>query len=166
MPCLGGKWQVAHGPAEECRAIWEGYADRMNAIAARLSKDGIALGYHNHEHEFQLRYDGETVFDILYGHLDPAVVMELDTGNAIEGGADPAEILLCHKNTRRVVHCKPWSRETGFNVLLGALGDQNDWPGILAACGPNCQALVVESEAVGDEFVRADACLQALNKLL
>ncbi len=164
VPCLGGQWHVAHGPGEECRAVWQGYIARMNELVGLLAPHGIALGYHNHEHEFQLRYDGETVFDLLYGQLNGAVVMELDTGNAIEGGGDPAAVLRQYHGRPTLLHCKPWSVETGFDVRLGEPGDRNDWPAILAACGPACRALVVENEAKGDGFANAAACLAGLRQ--
>ena len=162
VPCLGGRWRVAHGPEQESRALWEGYAARMNTIAARLSQDGIALGYHNHDHEFELRYDGETVFDLLNRLLDPAVILELDTGNAIEGGADPVVVLQSLRSRRVLLHCKPWSEQAGFNLTIGAEGDHNDWVAILAAGKGNCIAHVVECEATGGGFACAEECLKGL----
>jgi sugar phosphate isomerase/epimerase len=167
VPCLGGKWNVAHKPEQECRAIWEDYTVWMNAVAARLLEHGIALGYHNHEHEFLLKYDGERVFDILFQRLEPSVIMELDTGNAIEGGADPADELRKYKGRPVLLHCKPYSASAGFHVVLGAPDDLNDWKTILATCKKDSLAIIVESEStVGSGMDNARACIEALKGYL
>jgi sugar phosphate isomerase/epimerase len=167
VPCLGGKWGVAHTPDQDRRAIWEDYTIWMNGIAARLGENGIQLGYHNHEHEFMLKYDGERVFDILFQRLEPGIIMELDTGNAIEGGADPAEELLKYMGRPVLLHCKPYSKQSGFNTVLGAEGDLNDWKRILSVCKKDSLALIIESESAdGTGFENAKACIEGLKRFL
>lgn len=167
VPCLGGKWNVAHAPADERRGLWEEYARALNAIAARLADSGIQLGYHNHEHEFALTYDGERVFDILFQRLDPSIIMELDTGNAIEGGADPVASLLRYDGRPLLLHLKPFSTLNGFNTVLGAEDDLNDWKGILAAGSSHCLALLVESESTAlSGMENARACIDGLKRFL
>lgn len=167
VPCLGGKWNVAHTPEQESRALWEDYTVWLNAVALRLAEHGIATGYHNHEHEFLLRYDGERVFDILFQRLEPSVIMELDTGNAIEGGADPADELMKYKGRPVLLHCKPYSAADGFNVTLGAPADCNDWKAILTACRKDSLAFIVESESsLGSGLENARACIEGLRKYL
>lgn len=167
VPCLGGKWNVAHTPEQECRAIWEDYTIWLNAVAARLNDQGIATGYHNHEHEFLLKYDGERVFDILFQRLEPSIIMEFDSGNAIEGGADPVDELMKYKGRPVLLHCKPYSARAGFNTVLGAQDDLNDWKKILSACKADCLAFLVESEStVGTGMENAKACIGGLRKFL
>ncbi len=167
VPCLGGKWNVAHKPSEERRVLWADYATRLNGISARLKAHGIDLGYHNHEHEFQLVYDGERVFDLLFRSLSPEIIMELDTGNAIEGGADPAGVLRTYSGRPVLLHCKPFSLDAGFDTVLGALDDRNDWKGILDAGRQDFLALIVESESrVGSGLENARACLDGLRRFL
>lgn len=167
VPCLGGKWNVGHSAEEDYRALWEDYTVALNGIACRLADHGIQAGYHNHAHEFQLVYDGERVFDILFQRLEPSVILELDTGNAIEGGADPADELMKYKGRPVLLHCKPYSAQSGFDVALGAPEDQNDWRGILAACKRDCLAYVVESEsALAGGLENAGACLRGLMQFL
>lgn len=166
IPCLGGKWGVGHAPAEECEARWDRYLERMEAVQRRLAREGIRLGYHNHEHEFQIRYGGRSVFDKLYAALNARVLMELDTGNAIEGGADPAQI--CADTDRAIfLHCKPYSRRLGFSVALGDAADANDWRGILAAAQGRCEWLIVESESeAAGEMENARQCIGGLKAAL
>jgi len=68
-------------------------ADRLNELGARCAGRGYKLLYHNHDWEF-VRYDDETVLDLLLRSTDPAYVhMELDTYWAAKGGEDPAAFL-------------------------------------------------------------------------
>ena len=167
IPCLGGQWNVAHNQAQECEQVWRGYLPGIERIRARLAAEGIRLGYHNHEHEFLLRYSGQSVFDLLYGNFAPDMIMEFDTGNAIEGGGDPGQVLRRHAARKKLIHLKPWTRQAGFEVTLGAPGDENDYPGIISSAGDSCEWLIVESEDFrSDELENAQKCLEALRKLV
>lgn len=167
IPCLGGRWAVAHTPEQECEALWDGYLERMEIIRSRLKKAGIRLGYHNHEHEFQIRYGGRTLFDKLYGALNRNVVMELDSGNAIEGGADPVRVLKAHGERKVFLHCKPYSHKNAFDVAIGEAGDANDWGGMVRAAGENCEWMVVESESTRlSELENARVCIEGLKASL
>ncbi|MDR1530904.1 MAG: sugar phosphate isomerase/epimerase [Clostridiales bacterium] len=166
VPCLGGKWNVNHTPDQECRAIWEGYIAGLNGINQQLRPLGLRMGYHNHEHEFLLKYDGKTVFDILFEGLHPDIIMELDTGNCIEGGYDPAAIIKKHGGRDILLHLKPYSRRLGFQTALGDENDENDWRAILAAV-PKEPRLIVESEnSLLPEMENARQCLEALRAFL
>lgn len=167
IPCLGGQWNVAHNREQECEQVWRDYLPKIEGIRARLAAEGIRLGYHNHEHEFKLRYSGQSVFDLLYGSFAPDMIMEFDTGNAIEGGSDPGRVMAQHAARKKQIHLKPWSRQAGFEVTLGDPGDENDYPAIIAAAGESCEWLIVESEDFRtDELDNAQKCLEALKRLL
>lgn len=165
IPCLGGRWNVGHGPKEECREIWLRYIEEINRIARKLKTEGIRAGYHNHEHEFALSYDGKTVFDLLFEGLSGDVMMELDTGNCIEGGGDPVRVLKRYRDRDVLLHLKPWSYERGFDVVLGDGDDANDWGGILDPDAQNCRWLLVESENASlPEMENAGLCMRGLKQ--
>ncbi|HIS30824.1 MAG TPA: sugar phosphate isomerase/epimerase [Candidatus Limivivens intestinipullorum] len=164
IPCLGGKWNVAHGPQEECREIWLRYIEEMNRICERLNAEGIRTGYHNHEHEFKLVYEGKSVFDMLFEGLSPEVIMEFDSGNCIEGGTDPLTVLRKYRDREILLHLKPFSRTRGFDTVLGAEDDENDWEHILAS--HDFLWLLVESEnAQLPEMENAKRCLQGIKNI-
>jgi sugar phosphate isomerase/epimerase len=105
--------------------------------------------------------------EIMIPPCSKGVVLELDTGNAIEGGGDPVQVMARHAARKKLIHLKPWSRQAGFEVTLGDPGDENDYPAIIAAAGENCEWLIVESEDFRtDELDNAQMCLAALKKLL
>ena len=167
IPCLGGKWNVGHGPKEECRDVWLGYIEKINRIARKLKAEGIRTGYHNHEHEFALSYDGQTVFELLFGGLSEDVILELDTGNCIEGGGDPVQILKQYHDRDVLLHLKPWSYGRGFDVVLGEADDANDWERILKPETKDCMWLLVESENTAlPELENAERCMRGLKKYL
>ena len=167
IPCLGGKWQVGHGPQRECRDIWLSYAREINRICARLRAEGIRTGYHNHEHEFALSYDGKKVFDLLFENLDEDVIMEFDSGNCIEGGDDPLRVLAKYRTREKILHLKPYSKTRGFDVTLGEAGDANDWKAILDPENAEYLWFLVESENEGlPEMENARLCMQGLKKFI
>jgi len=130
---LGNRYLIVPGLPEARRnsaAAWRETAALFNAIAARLAPYGMYTGYHNHHIEFQ-PMDGEIPWDIFFGNTAREVVMQLDTGNARHGGADPAAILARYPHRARVVHLKEYSA-TKDKVVIGE-GDE-DWPRILELC--------------------------------
>jgi sugar phosphate isomerase/epimerase len=165
VPCLGGKWNVNHTPAEECRAIWENYVKELNGLNSQLAQHDLRMGYHNHEHEFKLQYGGQSVFDILFENLKSDVVMELDTGNCIEGGGDPVAVIKKYRYRDILLHMKPYSRVKGFNVTLGDADDENDWSAILNAAPEKFLHLILESECETlPEIDNVKACYEGLKK--
>ncbi len=167
IPCLGGKWQVAHGPKEECKEIWLRYIEEINQISEKLKKEGIRTGYHNHEHEFLLSYDGKRVFDILFDGLSEDIIIELDSGNCIEGGDNPMRVLRKYQKREFFLHMKPFSCTKGFNTILGAEDDVNDWKRILDSDGKEFLWLLVESENEKlSEMENAELCMHGLKKYM
>lgn len=167
VPCLGGKWNIGHTPEMESRDIWLGYTEWLNRTSDRLKREGIRTGYHNHEHEFMLNYDGKCVFDLLFDGLSDDVVVEFDSGNCIEGGDDPVRVLKKYGKRDVILHLKPYSAKNGFDTVLGDDDDLNDWSAILDTSQWDFRWLLVESEcAVLPEFTNAERCLKGLRKYL
>lgn len=149
VPCLGGQWEVAHTHAEECKEVWQRYAKRFTELSTIFAAEGIEFGYHNHNHEFALSYDGKTVFELLFDSLPPEIIIELDTGNAIEGGADPVKFIRRYSQMGRkiLIHAKPYSKKKGFDVTLGDPDDDNDWTGIFRAFDTRETEIIIECES-------------------
>lgn len=165
VPCLGGKWNIAHMPEQECEDTWKRHIDWLNTTACRLSKEGIRMGYHNHEHEFRLHYRGKPLFDFLFDNLSPEIVAELDSGNCIEGGDDPLRVLEKYRSRPMILHCKPYSQTCGFEVTLGQREDENDWAGMLMPGRYDFLWKLVESECtVLPELENARRCMEGLRR--
>lgn len=167
VPCLGGKWEVAHGPKEECLDVWLRYIEQMNQINETLRREGIRMGYHNHEHEFVLQYDGVKVFDLLFEGLSEDIIMELDSGNCIEGGDDPLRVIEQYKKRDMILHLKPYADKLGFDTVLGAAEDLNPWENILDTDRKQFLWLLVESENKAlPECTNAKRCMHGLREIL
>jgi sugar phosphate isomerase/epimerase len=82
------------------------YANFLNKLGEICAGYGIQLLYHNHFAEFR-KFEGETVYDILMSHVDPALLkIQLDTYWAMRGGADPAELMKKYGDRVRILHQK------------------------------------------------------------
>ncbi len=82
---------------EECLAI-------LKDAGARLAKEGIMLGYHNHHFEFESTDYGVRVYDEMLVRTN--VEFEIDTYWVWVAGLDPIELLEQLKGRVRVIHLK------------------------------------------------------------
>jgi len=91
-------------------------ADRLNERAAQAAAHGLAVGYHNHDHELSLTIDGRPVLEVFADLLDPAVVLEVDLYWAAAGGADPVALLQRLGSRVRAVHTKDGPLRPGLSA--------------------------------------------------
>lgn len=87
---------------------WRRGCERLDAVGAKLHKQGIRLSYHNHDWEFEkFPNDDRCKLDILYEETDPQHLRaELDLGWCHAGGADPAAYVRKYAGRCPVVHAK------------------------------------------------------------
>ena len=87
----------------------------MNKAQLRLAKEGISLGYHNHNHEFIVMPWGSTIHSELEkrGTFD----FELDTYWLFHAGVNPIETLERLQGRVKVIHLKDGIPETGGKSL-------------------------------------------------
>ena len=99
---------------------WKRTADLFNRVYEKIQARGMTLGYHNHEFEFQpFDETGGCGWDIFSERTHPGIVLQLDNGNAMAGGADPVKVLRAHSGRGRTLHLKPYSRAAGFDCMVG-----------------------------------------------
>ncbi len=172
---LGNDKVIVPGiPAElrQTRDDWLRLADFFNRLADKLAPHGLRTGYHNHHVEFQ-PLEGEAPWDTFFSHTDPTVIMQLDNGNALYGGADVVAIIRRYPGRAVTVHLKPYSRAAGadnpvdgFRPLIGE--DEIPWGAFFQACESvgGTQWYIVEYES--DAYPPLEAvkrCLQALRAM-
>ena len=164
---LGNKYLIVPGLKEErrnSRKAWLETARIFNEIAQKVKPYGLVTGYHNHFIEFQ-PMDGELPWDTFFGNTTPDVVMQLDTGNARHGGADPLPFLKRYPHRALTVHLKAYS-ESNDKALIGE--DEENWPAVFAACESigGTEWYIVEQESYAYkplECVRR--CIENLRKM-
>ncbi len=127
---LGNKLLMLLGnPLEPCdtRAKIIEVAKTFNDIAKRLAPYKMSVGYHNHESEFK-SVEGDLIWNIFFANTDRRVVVQFDTGNALEGGVQAAPFLAKYPSRLLSVHIKDYS-STNPKALLGE-GDEH-WNEVL-----------------------------------
>jgi sugar phosphate isomerase/epimerase len=139
-------------------------AESLNAAAKKGAEYGITVGYHNHEFELEERIDGTSALEVLARHLDPEVILEVDTYWAAVGGEDPAALLRRLGDRVRFVHIKdgPLTKNDKEQVAVGH-GAMRVWDVLDAV--PGLEAAVVELDDFdGDVFTAVADSLTYLNE--
>ncbi|WP_342022981.1 sugar phosphate isomerase/epimerase [Arthrobacter citreus] len=81
-------------------------AAALNDAAAKGAAYGVRVGYHNHWWELETLPDGRTGLEVLASHLNPEVILEVDTYWAAVGGQDAAALLGRLGDRVRFIHIK------------------------------------------------------------
>ena len=154
------------------RANWLKMAGFFNELAAKLAAQGMFTGYHNHFTEFA-PLDGEVPWDTFFGNTRREVVMQLDMGNALLGGADLLAILKRYPGRARSVHLKPFKQvpaggdpERALRALIGE--DDVPWSEIFHLCETtgDTEWYIVEYESDAyPPLESVERCLKALKRM-
>jgi sugar phosphate isomerase/epimerase len=97
---------------------WKTVAERLNQGAEKMKSAGLRAGYHNHQLEFT-PIDGKRPMGVLAANTGKDVMLQLDVGTCIEAKSDPVAWVDQNPGRIRSMHCKDWSPEKGYKVLLG-----------------------------------------------
>jgi sugar phosphate isomerase/epimerase len=166
VPGLGSQYT-------ESREAWQRTAGIFNEIADALAAHDMQTGYHNHHTEFT-PLDGEEPWDTFFGNTKDSVIMQLDTGNAMHGGADPIPYLKRYPGRATTVHLKPYAPSLkteadphgGFRPCIGE--DETPWEELLTLCETSggTKWYIVEYESDKYPPMEAiDLCLNALRRM-
>ncbi len=144
---IGNKFLIVPWLPEERRktvADWKKLAAEFDAISDEVTAQGMRVGYHNHNFEFT-PIDGTTPWDLFFGGTKKAVVMQVDTGNCIEGGSDPLAVLKKYPGRAATIHIKAYSK-TKPDAFVGE--DEIPWKDVFAAldAGGATEWYIVEYE--------------------
>jgi len=164
---LGNKYLIVPGLPESrrnSRAAWLETAHLFNEIAEKLKPERMMTGYHNHAIEFR-PMDGEMPWDTFFGNTRKEVIMQLDTGNALHGGADPVPFVEKYPGRAITVHLKEYSK-TNDKALIGE--GEVRWDDIFRLCETigGTKWYIVEQESYAYPPIECvDRCLKALRKM-
>jgi sugar phosphate isomerase/epimerase len=164
---LGNKYLIVPGLPDErrkSRAAWQETAKLFNDIAAKLKPEGMMTGYHNHSIEFQ-PLDGELPWDTFFGNTNKEVIMQMDTGNAKHGGADPVAFLKKYPGRAVTVHLKAFSK-TNNKALIGE--DETQWDAVFNICETigGTEWYIVEQESYAYPPMECvERCVKALRDM-
>ncbi|MEU4361660.1 sugar phosphate isomerase/epimerase [Promicromonospora sp. NPDC023987] len=136
-------WQTAEQVAE--------LAKRLNRLSALATERGLELGYHNHQWELSTRIEGRHALELFAEHLDPAVVLEIDTYWTGVGGADTPALLAALGDRVRLIHVKDGTLDGDVDAQRPAGSGEVDVRAILAAAPQAIRVIEFDAYA-GDVF--------------
>ena len=141
---------------------WQLLVNVLNRAADVCAAEGIAVGYHNHDQEFRIRFDGRPVCAWLFERFSPRVQQEFDPGWCVLAGEDPLAWRAAHPHRNPTMHLMPAidgvgaGAPKGFPLGPGACGlgsarDRADWRRFVpAAVADGTEWLVVKPTAYPD----------------
>jgi sugar phosphate isomerase/epimerase len=162
---LGNKFLIVPSMGGKTKQDWLDRAKQFNELADKLKPHGMWIGYHAHAHDFQ-KIEGETAWDLFFGNTKPEVIMQLDTSNCCDGGADPVAVLKKYPGRAKTIHIK--AHGGGPEAVIGE--DKVDWKDVFKFCEGRggTQWYVVEHETSKDpiDAVRRNyAALKRMGKV-
>jgi sugar phosphate isomerase/epimerase len=160
---IGNKFLIVPWMNEtNSRQVWLDRAKLFNELADQVKADGMWVGYHAHAHDFK-QIEGVSAWDLFFGNTKAEVIMQLDTSNCCDGGADPVAVLKKYPGRARSIHIK--AHGGGPEAVIGE--DKVNWTEVFAFCEAkgNTQWYVVEHESGKDPLDAVQRCYEALKKM-
>lgn len=155
---IGNANYIIPGHDLSTREKLDAFIEQVNRLQPMLEKEGIALGYHNHDHEFKPNNDGQIIYDELVKRTN--LWLEIDTFWAYAGGKDPVAMMEALKDRLRFIHIKD-----GFANREGAPLGQGTAPvkAVYAKAKAMGIPMIVESETLKpDGLTEAQICFDFL----
>ena len=160
---IGNKFLIVPWMNEaKSKQEWLDRAKLFNEIADKVKPDGMWVGYHAHQHDFK-EIEGVTAWDVFFGNTKAEVIMQLDTSNCCEGGADPVAVLKKYPGRARSIHIKAFGG--GPDAVIGE--DKVDWKAVFAFCESKgkTQWYVLEHDPGKDPLDAVKRSYEALKKM-
>ena len=160
---IGNKFLIVPWMNEtNSKQVWLDRAKLFNDLADQVKADGMWVGYHAHAHDFK-QIEGVSAWDLFFGNTKAEVIMQLDTSNCCDGGADPVAVLKKYPGRARSIHLK--AHGGGPEAVIGE--DKVNWTEVFAFCETkgNTQWYVVEHESGKDPLDAVRRCYEALKKM-
>lgn len=111
-------------------AEWAKAAGELNKIGEQTRKEGIQLGFHNHNFEFR-EIDGVLVYDKLMSEFDPKLVKMQFQVAVVSLGYQAATYLKKYPGRFISLHLADWSSTEKRSVPVGS--GVVDWKGLFTA---------------------------------
>lgn len=126
--------------------------DIYNKVGVITDKAGLRFGFHNHHQEFEQKFDGEYLYDIMLKGFDlKYICQQLDIGNMTTAHVDPMRWLKMFPNHFELMHVKDYHKTKAESTTLG--DGKLDMKGILEYARKNTKIKywVIEQESYGDK---------------
>ena len=159
---LGNRFLIVPSLVAGNAAGWADLARTFNEIAAKAKALGMRVGYHAHAGDF-LKFDGVTSWDIFFGNTGKDVVMQLDTGNCMQGNGDPVAVLKTYPGRSATVHLKEFGGPADAVIGQGTVR----WGEVFEICETTggTEWYIVEHETGPDPLGNIKGCLEGLRRM-
>jgi sugar phosphate isomerase/epimerase len=121
IPWLDGKLRDS---ADACKST----AEKLTQLVGKLSAVGMKTGFHLHDADVKPLSDGKSAWQHLAALTPKDFIMQFDTGNALQGGADPVQGLRDLSGRALSLHLKEFPMD-GSPIGSGSIA----WKDIFAA---------------------------------
>jgi len=163
---LGHEYLIVPGLPAQANSLdqWRQWADRFNTAGAAARAAGVWLAFHNEPDQMK-PIDGTVPYDVFIQRTDPSVVrLQLDVGNMIMGGGDPARYLERHRDRYWSFHVKDVVADRSHDTELGK-GTVKLAPLLAAIPDLPHKPVYVEQEGSADSLASARHNVQFLSAL-
>ena len=147
---------------------WKRFGQEMGKAAETARAWNLPISFHNHFHEFTMRYDGVCAWDLVFQNSSPVLQQQLDSGQVINPGEDCVERVNRYRGRNFSMHMKEnVPSEWGFfGVPPDDGGKMVPWNDLVAClqAEPSFRWFVVESERKPDSFLPAQKNLAFLKE--
>jgi len=159
---LGNSFLIVPSLQAEGAQGWLDAARQFNEIAAKAKALGMRVGYHAHAVDFR-KFEGKTTWEIFFDNTAADVIMQLDTGNCLQGGGDPVAILKKYPGRSASVHIKEFGGPEAAVIGQGVVA----WNDVFQVCETTGGTVwyVVEHEVGADPMGSVKGCLDGLRKM-
>jgi sugar phosphate isomerase/epimerase len=117
-------------PRDATMADWAKAAGELNKIGERTKREGIQLGFHNHNFEFK-EIDGVLIYDRMMSEFDPKLIKMQFQVAVVSLGYQAATYLRKYPGRFASLHLADWSSTEKKSVPIGA--GVVDWKDLFAA---------------------------------
>ncbi len=138
-------------------------AKLLTDLADKVHEFGMRVGYHAHAHDFKPVAD-RIPWEVLFTNAGPDVVMQMDTGNCLDGGGDPVAELKKFPHRSATIHLKEHGGPQGAVIGQGDV----PWKEIFQVCETTggTEWYIVEQESYrGSPLESVKLCLENLHKM-
>ncbi len=159
---LGNSYLIVPSLSAETAEDWVRMAETFNGISAKAKPLGMRVGYHAHAGDFK-KLGGLTSWEIFFDATNADIIMQLDTGNCMEGGGDPVAMLKKYPGRSTTVHLKEYGGPAGAVIGQGVV----PWKEVLEICETTGGTAwyIVEHEIGQNPMGSIRGCLEGLRKM-
>lgn len=106
----------------------------FTSLTNALAEHDMLAGYHCHGFDVKPINGGASDWELIATHTPANFIMQYDTGNGMEGGADPVEPIRRHPGRAVTLHLKEFNAGSDAGHGMSAVGDGDvPWADVFAA---------------------------------